>query len=85
LKRGITGASMHGMSVNDLRTFDALPPPDIARRAEAAGEAKAALSAATMFALAIPTDRVDPETVARPELANVVEQIVQQHLRRKHR
>jgi formate/nitrite transporter len=35
------------------RMFDALPPAEMARRAEVAGESKAALGAATMFALAV--------------------------------
>jgi len=49
----IAGGSMPGMSLIEQQTFDALPPPDMARRAEAVGEAKAALSASTMFALAV--------------------------------
>ncbi len=35
------------------QSFDALPPPEIARKAEAVGEAKAGLSAANTFALAV--------------------------------
>ena len=41
------------MPVSDTQTFDALPPAQMARRAEVAGESKAALPAATMFALAV--------------------------------
>lgn len=47
------GATMTCMSVNDSQTFDAPPPPEMARRAEAVGEAKAALPAVAMFALGV--------------------------------
>jgi formate transporter len=42
-----------GMSATEPQTFDALPPAEMARRAEAVGESKAALPAATLFALAV--------------------------------
>jgi formate/nitrite transporter len=44
---------MPGMSSIESQSFDALPPMQMAHRAEAVGESKAALSAATMFALAV--------------------------------
>jgi formate transporter len=53
LAQRVVEGTMPVMSVTEPRVFDAPPPPEMARRAEAVGEGKAALPAATMFALAV--------------------------------
>ena len=41
------------MATTDATQLDALPPADMARKAEAVGQTKAGLPAATMFALGV--------------------------------
>jgi formate transporter len=53
LAQRVVEGTMPVMSVTEPRVFDAPPPPEMARRAEAVGEGKAALPATTMFALAV--------------------------------